>query len=175
MTNNKDAEYRKNVGLVVIKNGLFFAGFRADIPQFATTGWQLPQGGVDTGEDILTAGYRELYEETGITKNKVKFIAQMPYSIKYDFTAEVIERMKQKNKLINYNGPFYKGQEQFWLIFDFRGTDNDINLKATDEPQEFSKFDWKTPEFLITNVYEMKKKVYEEVFAWMKKEQFLSK
>ena len=79
--NNENAEYRKNVGLVVIKNGLFFAGFRADVPQFATTGWQLPQGGVDTGEDILTAGYRELYEETGIKKEKVKLIKILPQTL----------------------------------------------------------------------------------------------
>ena len=166
---NEDVEYRKNVGLVVMKNGLFFAGFRADVPQFATTGWQLPQGGIDANEDILTAGYRELYEETGITKDKIKFIAQMPSTIKYDFTAEVL----QHNKGSRFEK--YKGQEQFWLVFEFLGTDNDVDLKATDEPQEFSKFDWKTPEFLITNVYEMKKKAYKEVFAWIEKEKFFIK
>ena len=68
MTDN----YRQNVGLVILKNGLIFAGFRNDVPENSPTGWQMPQGGVDNNEEIIQTAYRELYEETGIKKEKVK-------------------------------------------------------------------------------------------------------
>ena len=64
-------EYRQNVGIVLLKNRLIFAGFRVDVPETSPTGWQMPQGGIDNNEDILTAGYRELYEETGIEVNNI--------------------------------------------------------------------------------------------------------
>jgi len=160
--------YRPNVGVVILKNKLIFSGFRIDADKNAKDGWQMPQGGIDKNEDILTAGYREMFEETGITKDKVKFITQMPECIKYDFTPEVIEQLKERNKIIPYKGPLYIGQKQHWIIFEFLGEDSDVNLKATDEPQEFSKFDWKTADFLIENVFKMKKDVYKKVFEFLK-------
>lgn len=163
MTDN----YRQNVGLVILKNGLIFAGFRNDVPENSPTGWQMPQGGIDDSEDILTAGYREMFEETGIKKENTKLISKLNQSIKYDFSPEAIELMKQKNKILGHNGQPYKGQEQHWLVFEFLGQDNNINLKATEEPQEFSKFEWKTSEFLKQNVFEMKKDVYKKVFELM--------
>ena len=164
-------EYRQNVGIVLLKNELIFAGFRIDVPENSPTGWQMPQGGIDEGEDVLTAGYRELYEETGIKKEKIKLIKILPETIKYDFTPEAIELMKKRNKIVGYNGKFYKGQEQHWIVFEFLGNDSDINLKPTDEPQEFRHFGWKTPDFLVENVFEMKKEVYKKVFELLKKEE----
>ena len=164
-----DNEYRQNVGIIVIKNKLIFAGFRIEMPENCTTAWQVPQGGIDVGEDVITAGYRELYEETGITKEKVKLITILPETFKYDFTPDVIERLKERNKKINYTGKLYKGQEQHWIVFEFLGNDKDVNLKSTQEPQEFSKFDWKTADFLVNNVFEMKKEVYQKVFDIVKK------
>ena len=163
-------EYRKNVGIVVLKNKLIFAGFRIDVPENSKTGWQMPQGGVDNNEEIIQTAYRELYEETGIKKEKVKLIKIMPEPIKYDFTEEVIELLKERNKKISYIGKLYKGQEQYWVVFDFLGTNEDVNLKPTQEPQEFSKFDWKTPDFLLKNVFEMKKNTYKKVFEYLKNE-----
>ena len=157
-------EYRQNVGIVIIKNKLIFAGFRIEMPEDCPTAWQVPQGGIDEGEDVLEAGYRELYEETGIKKDKVKLIKILPQTFKYDFTPDVIEKLKERNKKINYTGKLYKGQEQHWIVFEFLGNDSDINLKPTSEPQEFSKFDWKTANFLVKNVFEMKKDVYKKVF-----------
>ena len=163
-------EYRQNVGIVLIKNKLIFAGFRIDMPENCKTGWQIPQGGIDKKENVLEAGYRELYEETGIKKEKVKLIKILPQTFKYDFTPEALEKMKERNKIINYTGPFYKGQEQHFVIFEFLGDDCDIDLKPTEEPQEFSKFDWKTADFLIENVYEMKYDIYKQVFTLLKDE-----
>ena len=157
-------EYRQNVGIVIIKNKLIFAGFRIEMPEDCPTAWQVPQGGIDEGEDVLEAGYRELYEETGIKKEKVKLIKILDKTFKYDFTPDVIEKLKERNKKINYTGKLYKGQEQHWIVFEFLGDDSDINLKPTSEPQEFSKFDWKTADFLVKNVFEMKKDVYKKVF-----------
>lgn len=157
-------EYRQNVGIVIIKNKLIFAGFRIEMPEDCPTAWQVPQGGIDEGEDVLEAGYRELYEETGIKKDKVKLIKILPQTFKYDFTPDVIEKLKERNKKINYTGKLYKGQEQHWIVFEFLGNDSDINLKPTSEPQEFSKFDWKTANFPVKNVFEMKKDVYKKVF-----------
>ena len=163
-------EYRQNVGIVLIKNKLIFAGFRIDMPVDCKTGWQIPQGGIDEGEIELQAGYRELYEETGITQDKVRLIKILPQTFKYDFTPEALEKMKERNKKINYAGPFYKGQEQHFVIFEFLGEDSDVNLKPTEEPQEFSKFDWKTADFLIENVYKMKYEIYKQVFTILKEE-----
>ena len=163
-------EYRQNVGIVVIKQKLIFAGFRIDMPENCKTGWQIPQGGIDKKENVLEAGYRELYEETGIHKDKVKLIKILPQTFKYDFTQEAVEKMEERNKIINYTGPLYKGQEQHFVIFEFLGEDSDVNLKPTAEPQEFSKFDWKTADFLIENVYEMKYEIYKKVFTILKVE-----
>ena len=81
--------------------------------------------------------------------------------------------MQKRNKIVGYNGKFYKGQEQHWVVFEFLGNDEDVNLNKTDEPQEFSKFIWTTPEFLVDHVIDMKKNVYKQVFACMKN--YLSK
>lgn len=172
--NNINSEYRQNVGIVLLKNNLIFAGFRIDVPESSKTGWQMPQGGIDDGEDVLTAGYRELYEETGIKKEKVKLIKILPDTIKYDFTPEVIALMQKRNKRIGYIGKMYKGQEQYWIVFEFIGNDGDINLKSTDEPQEFSKFDWKSADFLVNNVFEMKQEVYKKVFQELYKLNIIS-
>ena len=166
-------EYRQNVGIVLIKNKLIFAGFRIDMPEHCTTGWQIPQGGIEQGEGILEAGYREMYEETGIQRDKVKIVKILPQTFKYDFTPEVITKMNERNKIINYTGPFYKGQEQHFVVFEFLGNDDDVNLKPTEEPQEFSKFAWKTADFLIENVYQMKKDIYQKVFSIFKEEKIV--
>ena len=162
-----NGEYRKNVGIVVLKDNLIFAGFRKDVEENSKTGWQMPQGGIEEGEDLMTAGFRELFEETCIKKNKIKFIAQMPNNIKYDFDNNYIEKHK------NTRFAQYKGQEQYWLVFEFLGANEDINLHATAEEPEFSKWEWKTANFLLNNIIEFKKEVYKKLFNWMISEKLI--
>ncbi len=150
--------YRKNVGIVVLKDCKIFAGHRMHIPSGTRNGWQMPQGGIDDGEDIIEAGLRELYEETGIMKSKVKLIAKMPTSLRYDFPSSYVPRK-------GFEG--FCGQEQYWLVFEFLGEDGDVNLKATREEQEFDEWKWETTDFLLNNVIEFKKSVYEKVFQWI--------
>ena len=164
-TTMKTREYRQNVGIVIIKNQLIFAGFRKDLPLTSKTGWQMPQGGIDEVESVLQAGYRELYEETGIKKDKVKLIKILPETIKYDFPQEVLQKWNRFAQ--------YKGQEQHWIVFEFIGEETDINLNVFPEEIEFQKYDWKTADFLIENVYEMKKEVYKKVFAILKQDNLI--
>ena len=161
-------EYRQNVGIVVLKNGLIFSGFRADLPLTCRTGWQMPQGGINEGEEVIQAGYRELYEETGIKKDKVKLVKLLPQTMKYDFTPDVLKMLNERNEKIGYNGKLYKGQEQHWVVFEFIGDNSDINLNAFPEEIDFQKYDWKSADFLVNNVFEMKKDVYRKLFHFMK-------
>lgn len=154
-------KYRQNVGIIVLnkKNNKIFAGHRIDIPKDAKNGWQMPQGGIEENENIKEAGLRELLEETGITADKVDFIAAMPESIKYDFPPNYVSRRGFEN---------FRGQEQHWIVFVFLGKNTDINLKATNEKQEFCEWKWETTNFLINNVVDFKKETYKKVFQWMK-------
>ena len=67
----------------------------------------------------------------------------------------------------------YKGQEQHWVVFEFIGEDIDIDLNVFPEEIEFQKYDWKTADFLIENVYEMKKDVYKKVFSILKQDNLI--
>ena len=91
----------------------------------------------------------------------------MPESIKYDFPEEVLK----KNKTTKWEK--YKGQEQFWLAFNFIGTDEDINLHPTTEPQEFSTWKWEKEDFIMSNIIDFKKNVYKLVFTWLKENKLL--
>ena len=118
--------YRNGVGIVVLNNeNKVFVAKRIDNPK---NFWQMPQGGVDEGEDLLNAAYRELKEETSIFN--VKLIKEIEDWTQYDLPSKLIG--------IIWKGR-YKGQKQKWFIFKFLGNDTEINIK-TKNP-EF--LDWK--------------------------------
>ena len=127
------------------------------------SGWQFPQGGIEDNENSDSAIYREILEETGIKKDKIKLLKKMDKSLKYDFPPEVI-----KKNIFND----YCGQEQYWYIFKFLGNDSDINLNSTNE-QEFITWEWKTDDFMIKNIVEFKKCVYIKLINWMKNEKLI--
>ena len=127
--------YRSNVGIMMVnKSGYIFVGQRLDNNQNA---WQMPQGGIDAGEDPETAAYRELLEETGVNQQNVRFLASSSRWLSYDLPEDLIPTL--------WNGKF-RGQKQKWFLFKFLGKDGDINI-ATEHP-EFSKWKWISKCFL---------------------------
>jgi putative (di)nucleoside polyphosphate hydrolase len=147
--------YRSNVGIMMVnEKGYVFVGQRLDNNQNA---WQMPQGGIDAGEDPETAAYRELLEETGVKKQDVRFVASSSQWLSYDLPEDLIP--------ILWNGK-YRGQKQKWFLFKFLGEDGDINI-ATEHP-EFSKWKWISKENLLKEIVPFKKSVYENVLKEFK-------
>jgi putative (di)nucleoside polyphosphate hydrolase len=139
---------------MVNEKGYVFVGQRLDNNQNA---WQMPQGGIDAGEDPETAAYRELLEETGVKKQDVRFVASSSQWLSYDLPEDLIP--------ILWNGKF-RGQKQKWFLFKFLGEDGDINI-ATEHP-EFSKWKWISKENLLKEIVPFKKSVYENVLKEFK-------
>ena len=140
--------------MMVNEKGHVFVGQRLDNNQNA---WQMPQGGIDAGEDPETAAYRELLEETGVKKQDVRFVASLSKWLSYDLPEDLIP--------ILWNGKF-RGQKQKWFLFKFLGEDGDINI-ATKHP-EFSKWKWISKENLLKEIVPFKKSVYENVLKEFK-------
>ena len=154
-TNFNKLPYRSNVGIMMVnEQGYVFVGQRLDNNQNA---WQMPQGGIDAGEDPETAAYRELLEETGVKKQDVRFVASSSQWLSYDLPEDLIP--------ILWNGKF-RGQKQKWFLFKFLGEDGDINI-ATEHP-EFSKWKWISKENLLKEIVPFKKSVYKNVLKEFK-------
>ena len=145
---------RDGVGIVVLnsKNKVFVAK-RIDNPK---NFWQMPQGGVDEGEDFLTAAYRELEEETGI--KKVEMIKEIDGTITYELPDHLLG--------IIWKGK-YKGQKQKWFLMRFLGNDEEINIK-TNKP-EFLEWKWIDVDILTEVVVDFKFHVYKELKEKIKK------
>ncbi len=136
---------RKGVGIIVLnKNNHVFVGKRKDNPGDK---WQMPQGGVDDGEDYLTAMERELFEETSI-KN-IKIIKEIEKLQEYELPENLVG--------IIWKGRF-RGQIQKWFITRFLGQDNEINLNT--KHQEFIEWKWVNPKELPEIIVGFKKSLY---------------
>ena len=144
--------YRPCVGVMLINSaGNVFVGKRIDIKEGDT--WQMPQGGVDDGEETVPAGLRELEEETGVSRDLVTVLGQTREELLYDLPDHLIGKL-WKGK--------YRGQRQHWLLLRFNGTDSDIRLDAH-HPPEFCDFRWVRPEELPDLIIPFKRKVYQQV------------
>ncbi|UWR67875.1 RNA pyrophosphohydrolase [Phaeobacter inhibens] len=142
--------YRPNVGVMLINAaGDVWVGQRMDRHKDA---WQMPQGGIDAGEDPRLAALRELEEETGVTADLVEVIADSNGWLPYDLPAEVVPQ---------FWGGKYRGQEQKWYLMRFLGRDDQINI-ATDHP-EFSAWCWQPVDQLVSKIVPFKREVYERV------------
>ena len=154
-----DAEtlpYRPCVGVVLIDaRGMVFAGQRIDSPSPA---WQMPQGGIDDGEKPKEAAYRELWEETGVTKDKVEFVAKTHGWVTYDLPPELLGKVW---------GGKYRGQRQKWFLYRFLGRDDQINI-TSDHP-EFSQWCWIGADEMISSIVPFKRAVYTQVVAAFRK------
>ena len=150
----KDLPLRNGVGIVVLnKDNKVFVAKRIDNPKDF---WQMPQGGVDKGEDFLSAAYRELEEETSI--KDVELIKEIDGILSYELPDHLLG--------IIWKGK-YKGQRQKWFLMRFLGNDNDINIK-TNKP-EFLEWKWIDLELLTDVVVDFKMHVYKELKEKIKK------
>ena len=144
--------YRPCVGVMLVNSeGRVFVGRRIDNRE--GDWWQMPQGGVDEGEDLKEAALRELAEETGAKAEHVSLIRQTEEPIRYDLPEELIGKLW---------GGKYRGQEQIWFLARFSGTDDDIDLQAHD-PAEFCDWKWVDAELLPDLIVPFKKRVYRAV------------
>ncbi len=152
MTNPEALPYRPCSGVMLLnRDGQVFVGERID----SKLGhWQMPQGGIDEGEDAETAAYRELEEETGIPKSLTEFIAEAPNELTYDLPPELIGSI--------WKGQ-YRGQRQKWYLLRFTGEDSDVTV-ATEHP-EFSGWKWASPADLPDLIVPFKRELYRQLLV----------
>ena len=157
----EDLPYRPCVGIMVLnREGLVWAGRRTPIGNSEYDGsprlWQMPQGGIDEGENPEKAAYRELYEETGM--ESVTLLARSKDWIDYDLPPELIG--------IGLKGK-YRGQRQAWFAFRFDGDDSEIRIAPPPggHAQEFDEWAWKPMEDLPRLIVPFKRVVYDKVVA----------
>ncbi len=150
----EDLPYRPCVGIVLFNaEGKVLVGERIDSPG----AWQMPQGGIDAGEEIEDAVFREMMEEIGTDNADIIEIAEK--KLRYDLPAHLLGRL-WKNQ--------YRGQEQVWVALRYNGTDADINLNAH-TPPEFQKWQWVNLDDIFDLIVPFKRDTYREVIAMFKK------
>ena len=150
MTN--EGKYRRGVGVMLLnRQGKAFVGARIDNTDEA---WQMPQGGIDEGEEPWATALRELEEETGIAPHLVERIADVPERLKYDLPEEL------RGKLW---GGKWAGQDQDWYLVRFLGRDSDVNI-ATKHP-EFRDWKWVEPSELPELIVPFKRDLYRRLIA----------
>lgn len=140
--------YRPNVGIALFNHqGLFWSG-QYNSNDFIA--WQMPQGGIEQDASIEQTAFKELYEETGITADKVKIIKISTEKHRYDFQEEIRRSI-------------YAGQEQIWILMQFLGQDTDINL-STQTKDEFKNWKWASSDEILQDIAPYKKDIYKKVF-----------
>ena len=149
--------YRPCVGIMLLnKDGKVWIGRRAmkrSVQQDEPGSWQMPQGGIDEGEDPLPAALRELQEETGISD--VEVIGASEAWFTYDLPKDLIGKaLKGK----------YCGQKQKWFAMRYLGKDSAIDLAKADD-DEFDDWRWEDADALPDLIVEFKRPVYEQVVA----------
>ena len=137
--------------MLVNSSGLAFVGKRIDNKE--GDWWQMPQGGVDHGEDMRAAALRELGEETGVLEEHAQFIAETREELFYDLPDELIGKLWKGR---------YRGQRQRWFLARFTGSDRDIRLDAHNPP-EFCEWKWVEPDLLPELIVPFKKRIYRTV------------
>ncbi|WP_288938709.1 RNA pyrophosphohydrolase [Sphingomonas sp. GV3] len=147
-----DLPYRPCAGVMLVnRDGRVFVGQRVDSTLEA---WQMPQGGIDPGEDALTAAIRELGEETGVAPDKVTLVAEAPDEFYYDLPDDLFGKVWQGK---------WRGQRQRWFLFRFLGEDSDVDIDTAHK--EFRAWRWADPSDLPTMIVPFKKALYEAVLT----------
>lgn len=145
-----DLPYRPAAGVMLL-NGhkQVFVAQRLDTTLEA---WQMPQGGLDDGEEPEAGALRELEEETGIAAHLVEIIARSTGELLYDLPEDLIGKLWKGR---------YRGQRQSWFLMRFMGEDRDVNLE-TSHP-EFRAWKWADPRDLPDLIVPFKRTLYEDV------------
>ncbi len=157
MNDYEKLPYRPCVGLMVLnREGRAFIGRRIGGPEHVDDahGWQMPQGGIDEGEDPYPAALRELYEETNISS--VEKLDEIKEWLYYDIPREIVGQAWQGK---------YRGQKQKWYALRFVGDDSEIDVAhpAGGHEPEFVEWRWERIENLPDLIIPFKRKVYERV------------
>ena len=149
---NDDLLYRRGAGIMLLnRDGKVFVAARIDNPEDA---WQMPQGGLDEGEEPWPGILRELEEETGIRPERVELVAECPDRLRYELPPEWQGKVW---------GGKWKGQVQHWFLARFTGADSDIDLD-TDHP-EFRDWKWVEPRQIPELIVPFKRPLYERLLA----------
>ncbi|MGB7405059.1 MAG: RNA pyrophosphohydrolase [Pacificimonas sp.] len=146
--------YRPCVGIMLLNRfSQAFVGNRIDSPGEY---WQMPQGGIDEGEDPRDAALRELHEETGLTADKVRVLGHIENWLHYDLPDDKVGMMW---------GGAYCGQKQRWYAMRFRGSEDEIDIsgKASGSDPEFSEWKWAERSELPEMIVPFKRDLYAEV------------
>lgn len=155
MIDRETLPYRPCAGVMLLsRDGQVFVGQRLDSTLEA---WQMPQGGIDPGEDALDAAYRELWEETGVARDHVELVATAAEELQYDLPDDLLGKV-WKGK--------WRGQRQRWFLFRLTADDEAIDI-ATAEP-EFRAWRWIDPAELPHVIVPFKRELYArllEIFA----------
>jgi putative (di)nucleoside polyphosphate hydrolase len=142
--------YRPAAGVMLLnREGKVWVGQRRDSTLEA---WQMPQGGLDPGENAEAGALRELEEETGITRDKVELLARAPGELLYDLPDDLLGKVWKGN---------WRGQRQTWFLMRFIGEDGDVNLE-TPEP-EFRAWKWAEPQELPSLIVPFKQGLYRDI------------
>jgi putative (di)nucleoside polyphosphate hydrolase len=149
--------YRQGVGIVLINgSGEIFIGRRCEdlVSDEVIHRWQMPQGGIDGGEDPATAALRELWEETGV--RSVEILAETRDWIAYDLPREAVG--------IALKG-LYRGQRQKWYVMRFTGDESEIDLAPPGGEKEFDAWRWAKASEVKANIVPFKQALYDAVLT----------
>jgi putative (di)nucleoside polyphosphate hydrolase len=158
MIDRESLPYRPAAGVMLLnRDNKVWVGQRLDSTLEA---WQMPQGGLDPGEEAQEGALRELEEETGIARDRVEILARCPEQLLYDLPDDLLGKL-WKGK--------WRGQSQTWFLMRFTGDDSDVHIET--EHPEFRAWKWAEPESLPELIVPFKKGLYRDVLkafaAWL--------
>lgn len=147
----KNLPYRPCAGVCLINPaGLIWVGERLD---FAGA-WQMPQGGIDKGEDPQDAAFRELTEETGLPASAVTLVSRLPDGLPYDLPPDLAAKMWKGR---------YRGQMQDWFLMRYDGPDSAVDLDH--HVREFSRWAWMPAQDVLDSIVPFKRDIYRAVLG----------